>query len=122
MSRTVFPIGWARLGIASKHFDKPPTRDGVPNDPHHQFVGRNAFRRIDECSEIGRGPFHCGDSLENLDEIVKDFVQFLASGLDGTNGNPVDESVKRDLGGHLKSPETIVVNDFDSKQFTPLLD
>jgi hypothetical protein len=42
--------------------------------------------------------------------------------LDGTNGNPVDENVKRDLGGHLKPPETIVVKDFDSKQFTPLLD
>ena len=36
--------------IPSKHLDKPSAGDGVPNILHHQFIGRNALRRVDECS------------------------------------------------------------------------
>lgn len=71
VSRSILAVCRARIGIASKHFDKPPTRDGVPNVLYHQFVGRNALRRIDKSSEIGRGPFHCGNTLTLTNDEVK---------------------------------------------------
>lgn len=71
MGRSVFSIRRARLGIASKHLDKPSTGYRVPNGFHHQSVRRNPFRRVDKRSEVSLGPFHCGNTLTLTNDEVK---------------------------------------------------